>query len=245
MFNDYTKTEEENKKTHTFFKMVEHCIKNDYEFYIYNYFENNFYIYNKSCDKIEKFDNFFGEVKKIDLFDEGLDLYKFINSSQKKYSLRATKRNFLYPIENYYQADSDKKIRIINLAKYEFNSSMLEIFTGINNIGLAFWDYDTNFKFNNLKINLNEQTEYFQGNKIVKNKPEIFDNPNNKEGIHSLVFLLSEEEEKIDKNLKKFLQKKRKENELYSGDFLELKNNPKKNQKRKKNNKEEKEKEFD
>ena len=245
VFNDYKKTEEENKKTHTFFKMVEHCIKNDYEFYIYNYFENNFYIYNKSCDKIEKFDNFFGEVKKIDLFDEGLDLYKFINSSQKKYSLRATKRNFLYPIENYYQADSDKKIRIINLAKYEFNSSMLEMFTGINNIGLAFWDYDTNFKFNNLKINLNEQTEYFQGNKIVKNKPEIFDNPNNKEGIHSLVFLLSEEEEKIDKNLKKFLQKKRKENELYSGDFLELKNNPKKNQKRKKNNKEEKEKEFD
>ena len=167
-------------------------------------------------------------MKKIDLFDKGLDLYKFINSSKKKYSLRATKRNFLYPIENYYQADSDKKIRIINLAKYEFNSSMLEIFTGINNIGLAFWDYDANFKFNNLKINLNEQTEYFQENKIVKNKPEIFDNPNNKEGIHSLVFLLSEEEEKIDKNLKKFLKKKRKENELYSGDFLELKKNPKK-----------------
>jgi len=34
-----------------------------------------------------------------------------------------------------------KKIRFINLAKYEFNNSMLDMFTEISNIGLAFWNY--------------------------------------------------------------------------------------------------------
>ena len=194
--------------------MEEHCKKNYFEFYIYDYFENNMYIYNNKNDNIEKFDNFFDKVSKINLFDKKLDLYKFINSSPKKYSLKATKRNLLYPIENYYQADTDKKIHIINLAKYEFNSSMLEISTGIYNIGLAFWDYNGNSKFNNLKINLNEKTTYFQENKIIENKPNIFNNPDNG-AIHSLIFLLSEDEQKISKDKKCFLQKKRKNNELY------------------------------
>ena len=76
-------------------------------------------------------------------------------------------------------------------------------------------------KFDNLLIKLNGNIEYFQENKIIENKPSIFSKSNPK-GIHSLLFLLSEEENKIDDKKKNFLQRKRKKNELYYGNFSEL-----------------------
>ena len=163
VFNEYVNLEDKDKKKHTFFQMKEHCKKNNFEFYIYNYFENNMYIYNENNGKIEKFNNFFGEVKKIDLFDKNLGIYNFIKSSKKKISFKLIKNNLFYPIENYYQASIEKKIYIKYLAKFEFDPSMIEISTGINNIGLAFWDYDGDKQIDNLEINLNGEREYFKG----------------------------------------------------------------------------------
>lgn len=187
-------------------------------------FENEINIYNEDNDIIEKFDNFFGDLKKIDLHEKENNLYQLIKSSGKKLSLKTTKNNLLYPIENYYQSNKDKIIHITNLAKYEFNPLMLEMSTGIKNIGLAFWNYKNipkDKKFDNLLIKLNGNIEYFQENKIIENKPSIFSKSNPK-GIHSLLFLLSEEENKIDDKKKNFLQRKRKNNELYYGNFSEL-----------------------
>ncbi len=220
------------KINHTFFRMKEHCKKNNFELYIYNYFENNMYIYNEDNDDIEKFNKFFEDINKIDLYDKESDIYKFIECSKKKLSLKLTKKNLLYPIENYYQANINKKISIINLAKYEFNPSMIKMFTGINNIGIAFWNYSYNKEFKNLLVNLNNKTDYFEGKKIIENEPNIFSNPNNKE-IHTLLFSLKEEENNIDSKKKKFLQRKRQNNELYNGNFSELGDN---NSKRKKFN---------
>ena len=197
VFNDYKNNSKNNKnKNHTFVKMMEHCKKNNFDFYVYDYFQNKIYDYNKENDNIEISKNFFEDINKIDLLKEEKYLYEFINSSGKKISLRATKNNFLYPIENYYQADFDSKIHIINLAKYEFNSSMLSMFTGINNIGIALWNYKSKEKkFEDLLINLNKKTEYFKDNTITKKKPSIFKNPDNK-GINALLFQLIEEEKK-------------------------------------------------
>ena len=141
--------------------------------------------------------------------------------------MKLTKKNLLYPIENYYQANTNKKISIINLAKYEFNPCMIKMFTGINNIGIAFWNYSNNKEFKNLLINLNNKTEYFVGNTISENEPNIFSNPNNQR-IHTLLFSLKEEENNIDSKKKQFLQKKRQNKQLYNGNFSELDNNPKK-----------------
>ena len=216
VFNDYK--DSNNKESHTFFKMMEHCQKNSFEFYIYDYFQNKIYIYNKTNDNIEISDNFFKDINKIDLLEKEVGLYNFINSSEKKYTLRATKNDLLYPIENYYQAGIDKKIHIINLARYEFDSAMLEMSIGIKNIGIALWNYKSKNKFDELLINLNKKTEYFKGNTILKKKPRLFNNPDNK-GINALLFLLSEDEKNIDNKIKNFLKKKTKNNELYSGDF--------------------------
>ena len=203
--------------------MKEHCKKNNFEFYIYNYFENNMYIYNENNGKIEKFNNFFGEVKKIDLFDKNLGIYNFIKSSKKKISFKLIKNNLFYPIENYYQASIEKKIYIKYLAKFEFDPSMIEISTGINNIGLAFWDYDGDKQIDNLEINLNGEREYFKGNKIIKKSESIFENLDN-QGIHSMLFSINEEEYKFDEDKKQLLKKKRKMKKLYFGNFSELKN---------------------
>ena len=138
--------------------------------------------------------------------------------------MKLTKKNLLYPIENYYQANTNKKISLINLAKYEFNPSMIKMFTGINNIGIAFWNYSDNKEFKNLLINLNNKTEYFEGKKIIENEPNIFREPNGK-GIHTLLFSLKEEENNIDTKKKKFLQRKRQNKELYNGNFSELRDN--------------------
>ena len=127
----------------------------------------------------------------MDLYEKEEGLYNFINIEKKKISLRLTKSDLLYPIENYYQAQIKSKIRIINLAKYEFDPSMLKMSTGINNIGIAFWNYNSgnHKKFENLIINLNNKTKYFIGNKIITKKPNIFVNPETK-AIHYLLFLL-------------------------------------------------------
>ena len=146
--------------------------------------------------------------------------------------MKLTKKNLLYPIENYYQANTNKKISLINLAKYEFNPSMIKMFTGINNIGIAFWNYSDNKEFKNLIINLNNKSEYFEGKKIIENAPNIFSNLNNK-AIHTLLFSLKEEENNIDATKKEFLQKKRENKDLYNGNFSELGDN---NSKRKKFN---------
>ena len=144
---------------------------------------------------------------------------------KKKFSLKSTKNNLLYPIENYYQANIDKKIHIINLAKYEFDPSNLKDFKGNDDIGLAIWNYNIKTKqFDNLKVNLNGKEEYFKGNKIITKKESIFEKPNN-QTIHTLLFSLSKEDNVVDINVKKFLQKKRKRNELYNGNFSELNDN--------------------
>ena len=233
VFNDYKNLKDKKKKiNHTFFKMKEHCRKNNFEFYIYDYFENNMYIYNEDNDDVEKFNKFFENINKIDLYDKESDLYKFINCSKKKLSLKLTKKNLLYPIENYYQANTNKKISIINLAKYEFNPCMIKMFTGINNIGIAFWNYSDNKEFKNLIINLNNKSECFEGKKIIENAPNIFSDLDNK-AIHTLLFSLKEEENNIDATKKEFLQKKRENKDLYNGNFSELGDN---NSKRKKVN---------
>ena len=221
VFNEYKKLDEEKRQNHTFFKMKEHCEKNNFEFYIYDYFENNMYIYDINKNNIEISDDFFEEIKKLDLFDKNLGLYNFIGASEKKLSLKYTRNDLFYPIENYYQAEIENKIHIINLAKFKFERSMLEMSTNIKDIGLAFWNYN-NKHFDNLMINLNEKKEYFKGNKIIENKSEIFENPNNKK-LHALLFSLeTEENNKIDEKKKIFLQRKRKNKELYSGNFSEL-----------------------
>ena len=221
VFNEYKKLDEEKRQNHTFFKMKEHCEKNNFEFYIYDYFENNMYIYDINKNNIEISDDFFEEIKKLDLFDKNLGLYNFIGASEKKLSLKYTRNDLFYPIENYYQAEIENKIHIINLAKFKFERSMLKMSTNIKDIGLAFWNYN-NKQFDNLMINLNEKNEYFKGNKIIENKSEIFENPNNKK-LHALLFSLeTEENNKIDEKKKIFLQRKRKNKELYSGNFSEL-----------------------
>ena len=221
VFNEYKKLDEEKRQNHTFFKMKEHCEKNNFEFYIYDYFENNMYIYDINKNNIEISDDFFEEIKKLDLFDKNLGLYNFIGASEKKLSLKYTRNDLFYPIENYYQAEIENKIHIINLAKFKFEHSMLKMSTNIKDIGLAFWNYN-NKQFDNLMINLNEKKEYFKGNKIIENKSEIFENPNNKK-LHALLFSLeTEENNKIDEKKKNFLQRKRKNKELYSGNFSEL-----------------------
>ena len=221
VFNEYKKLDEEKRQNHTFFKMKEHCEKNNFEFYIYDYFENNMYIYDINKNNIEISDDFFEEIKKLDLFDKNLGLYNFIGASEKKLSLKYTRNDLFYPIENYYQAEIENKIHIINLAKFKFEHSMLKMSTNIKDIGLAFWNYN-NKHFDNLMINLNEKKEYFKGNKIIENKSEIFENPNNKK-LHALLFSLeTEENNKIDEKKKIFLQRKRKNKELYSGNFSEL-----------------------
>ena len=221
VFNEYKKLDEEKRQNHTFFKMKEHCEKNNFEFYIYDYFENNMYIYDINKNNIEISDDFFEEIKKLDLFDKNLGLYNFIGASEKKLSLKYTRNDLFYPIENYYQAEIENKIHIINLAKFKFERSMLKMSTNIKDIGLAFWNYN-NKHFDNLMINLNEKKEYFKGNKIIENKSEIFENPNNKK-LHALLFSLeTEENNKIDEKKKIFLQRKRKNKELYSGNFSEL-----------------------
>ena len=207
VFNEYKNLNENKQINHTFFRMKEHCKKNNFELYIYDYFENIMYIYKEDNDDIEICNEFFENINKINLYDKESDLYKFIECSKKKLSLKLTKKNLLYPIENYYQANINKKIRIINLAKYEFNPSMIKMFTGINNIGIAFWNYSNNKEFKNLLINLNNKTEYFEGKTIIENEPNIFSIPNNQR-IHTLLFSLKEEENNIDIKKKEFLQKK-------------------------------------
>ena len=221
VFNEYKKLDEEKRQNHTFFKMKEHCEKNNFEFYIYDYFENNMYIYDINKNNIEISDDFFEEIKKLDLFDKNLGLYNFIGASEKKLSLKYTRNDLFYPIENYYQAEIENKIHIINLAKFKFEHSMLKMSTNIKDIGLAFWNYN-NKQFDNLMINLNEKKEYFKGNKIIEDESKISEIHNNKK-LHALLFSLeTEENNKIDEKKKIFLQRKRKNKELYSGNFSEL-----------------------
>ena len=221
VFNEYKKLDEEKRQNHTFFKMKEHCEKNNFEFYIYDYFENNMYIYDINKNNIEISDDFFEEIKKLDLFDKNLGLYNFIGASEKKLSLKYTRNDLFYPIENYYQAEIENKIHIINLAKFKFEHSMLKMSTNIKDIGLAFWNYN-NKQFDNLMINLNEKNEYFKGNKIIEDESKISEIHNNKK-LHALLFSLeTEENNKIDEKKKIFLQRKRKNKELYSGNFSEL-----------------------
>jgi len=110
VYKQYSSLEQDDKIKHTFFLMKEHCKKNDLEFYIYNYFENQMYIYNKINDNIEKFDNFFDIGKKINFFDKGLQIYNFIEASNKKISIKLTKSDLLKPFEKYYQSNGEKKL---------------------------------------------------------------------------------------------------------------------------------------
>ena len=60
VFNDYKNNSKNNKnKNHTFVKMMEHCKKNNFDFYVYDYFQNKIYDYNKENDNIEISKNFF------------------------------------------------------------------------------------------------------------------------------------------------------------------------------------------
>ena len=210
VYKEYSLLKEDNKIKHTFFLMKEHCKKNDLEFYIYNYFDNQMYIYNEVNDNIEQFNNFFDIGKKINFFDKGLQIYKFIEASNRKLSLKLTKKDLLKPFEKYYDSNGKKKISFINLAKYEFNISMLEMFSGINNIGLAFWNYSGNKEIEYLQINLNGKKNYFRVNNKINNKPDIFDKTH-ESVIHALLFLSSEEKIKEETKAEKdFLDKKRK-----------------------------------
>ena len=110
VYKQYSSLEQDDKIKHTFFLMKEHCKKNDLEFYIYNYFENQIYIYNEINDNIEKFDNFFDIGKKINFFDKGLQIYNFIEASNKKISIKLTKSDLLKPFEKYYQSNGEKKL---------------------------------------------------------------------------------------------------------------------------------------
>jgi len=108
IYKEYSSLKHDKKIKHTFFLMKEHCKKNDLEFYIYNYFENQMYIYNEVNDNIEKFGNFFDFGKKINFFDKGLQIYKFIKASNRKISLKLTKNDLLKPFEKYYQSNEKK-----------------------------------------------------------------------------------------------------------------------------------------
>ena len=213
-FNNYKDLDQEKKEKHTFFLMKEHCKKNHLEFYIYNYYENKIYIYNENSGQIEKFDNFFNVVNEIKFFDKNLQLYKFIESSNRKISFKLVQKDLLDPLKQYYYTIEKKLIRFIYLAKYEFNPSMLNMFSGINNIGFAFWNYSEKKQREYLQINLNNNIKYFKDNIMLKNKPAIFENTKNSD-FHALLFLL--QEEKIEKEVKIkekdeniFLSKKRK-----------------------------------
>ena len=205
-FDDYKKLDKEKKEKHTFFKMKEHCEKNNFEFYIYDYFTNEIYIYNKNNDNIVKCNDFFDKRNKLEFFDKNLGVYEFINSSKKKLSLKSTNKQILYPFANYYKTKNEQKIHIINLAKYEYNPLMLKKSTGIKDIGIAFWNYKSNNdkQIDNLMINLDEDKKYFIENKIVKNKPKKFENLKSS-SIHALLFSIKEEK---DNDI--FLKKKRK-----------------------------------
>ena len=213
-FNNYKDLDQEKKEKHTFFLMKEHCKKNHLEFYIYNYYENKIYIYNENSGQIEKFDNFFNVVNEIKFFDKNLQLYKFIESSNRKISFKLVQKDLLDPLKQYYYTIEKKLIRFIYLAKYEFNPSMLNMFSGINNIGFAFWNYSEKKQREYLQINLNNNIKYFKDNIMLENKPAIFENTKNSD-FHALLFLL--QEEKIEKEVKIkekdeniFLSKKRK-----------------------------------
>ena len=220
VFNEYKDLSKEKKQNHTFFKMMEHCEKNNFEFYIYDYINNEMYIYDKKINNIKISNEFFEGKKKLDLFNNANDLYEFINSSKKKLSMKFTKNNLLYPIENFYQAERNNKIHIVNLAKYEFNPSMLDMSIKIKDIGLAFWNYDDK-KFDNLMINLNKEKASFKGKKIIDNGANIFGNCDVSK-IHALLFSIEEEKNIIESKKKTFLQKKRDNKELYFGNFSEL-----------------------
>lgn len=223
VYNQYKLLTDKDKKRHTYFLMLEHCNKNGFEFFIYNYFTNEIFI-PKGENEIQKIDNFFENTKKIDLLKNNTELYRFINSSKKKYSCKAAK-NLLSPIENYFQADNDNEVHIINLGKYEFDKSMLNLYIPIENIGLAFWnDSKTDKKqFDNILINYNKQSKYFIGDKISINKLNIFSDPGNRIVIHALIFLVEKTKKKIDRNKKEFLKRKRKNNELYLGKLADIK----------------------
>ena len=105
VFKDYKDCKEKNK--HTFFRMKEHCKKNNFEFYIYNYFENKMYRYNEDSDNIDMIGNFFYIEKKISFFDKNLQIYNFIASSKRKISLRSTKNDLLKPFKAYYQPNQE------------------------------------------------------------------------------------------------------------------------------------------
>ena len=63
VFNDYKKNIKNNKnKNHTFVKMMEYCKKNNFEFYVYDYFQNKIYDYNKENNNIEISNNFFEDI---------------------------------------------------------------------------------------------------------------------------------------------------------------------------------------
>ena len=208
VYNEYSKLEKDKKEKHTFFLMKEHCKKNDLEFYIYNYFENKMYRYNEDSDNIDMIGNFFNIEKKISFFDKNLQIYKFIASSKRKISLRSTKNDLLKPFKAYYQPNQETEISFINLAKYEFNDLMLKMHTGINNIGVTLWKYSSNKRIDYLQINLNNEIKYFKGNKIIKNKPDIFNKTNESE-FHAILFLLREEKKEKEKEKKEFINKKR------------------------------------
>ena len=221
VFKEYKNLDKDKKSSHTFYQMKEHCIKNNFEFYVYNYFNNKMYIYDETTDDIKDINNFFSNVQKIDLLNNEKDLYEFINSTKKKYSIKFIKKNLFHPIENYYQANNDNKLHIISLANYDYNPSMADMFTGIKNLGLAFLDYDADKNFNNLIINLNDRHEYFKGNKICESNPNNIDKLNNK-NIHTILFKLNEEENKITEKEKNFLQKKRNNSELFKGNLSDI-----------------------
>ena len=241
VYYNYKNCKEKDKKESAFFLMKEHCFKNNFEFYIYDYFKREIYIYNSDKDEIELSNSFFDNTTNINLYRSNKALNEFIKSG-KKISLKGTKNDLLYPIENYYQADNNKKIHLINLAKYEFNINMLKMTSGIKNIGLAFWN-NYGRQFDNLLIKMNGKSKYFKRNKIIEKPLDIFRKPTNS-GMHSLLFLYDTLEVNVEKSVKKFLMQKRKRNELYFGKFNEIKKfkRPKKEKKEKKYRKLKKEK---
>jgi len=158
------------------------------------------------------------------LLKNNKELYKFIQSSKQKYSCKSA-QNLLSPIEKYFQADSDNEIHIINLGKYEFNKSILNSHIPIDNIGVAIWNYkkDNETRFDNLFISYNKKIEFFKGQYIIEKELEIFNTPKKNNRIHALLFLLQKKKNKIDKKIKEFLNKKRKDKELFFGTLKDIK----------------------
>ena len=222
IYNDFLNLKDKNKeKEHTFYNIREHCKKNGFEFFIFDYFRNKMFVL-KDNDKIIECSNFFEIEKAIDLHQNKYNLYNFLKSSNKKLSLKLTKNNLLYPIQNYYQVDNIRKIYIHNIAKYEFNKEMINIYPE-KNFGLAFWNYKNSKdkKFDNLLINYNGKSLYFKDEKIIVNKCNFFE----KEGIkniHALLFFVEEENIYENKEIIEFLKKKREGSLLYDSDFEDI-----------------------